>query len=205
MNKTSIKCKKGFSLVEVILVVAIAVGILFVVISLRGGVGTLENIISQKLQSRQTLDQAFQILVTEIRSAGPASNGAYPIESATTSSFVFYSDIDKDGIFEKVRYFLTTSTLQRGVIKPVGNPLVYTTSSEALSSPFQNLVVTTSTDIFSYFDSAFTGVENPLAFPINIQNVRVVRVNMYVDVAPNKAPKPTHFSNTITIRNLRSN
>ena len=197
--------QKGFSLLEVIIVVAMAVGVLFVVVSLRGSVGTLQDIISQKLESRRDLDQTFQILVTEIRSAGPSSAGAYPIEAAGSSTLTFYSDIDKDDIFEKVRYFLATSTIKRGVIEPSGNPLTYATSSEVVTTVVENLILSTSTSIFEYYDSAYTGLEAPMTIPIDVTRVRIVRVSVLADVAPGKAPKPTLFTNTITIRNLRSN
>lgn len=197
--------RRGFSLLEVIIVVAMAVGVLFVVASLRGNVGILQDIISQKLESRRDLDQTFQILVTEIRSAGPSSAGAYPIEAAGSSTFTFYSDIDKDDVFEKVRYFFATSTIKRGVIEPSGNPLIYVTSSEVMTTVIENIILSTSTSIFEYYDPAYTGLEASMTLPIDVTKVRVVKVSVLVDVAPGKAPKPTLFTNTITIRNLRSN
>lgn len=205
MKKYFKNANRGFSLVEVVVVVAIGAAVLFVIISLQGNVAVLENIVSQKLQSRQDLEQTFQILVTEIRSASPSSNGAYAIESATTSSFAFFSDIDRDGIFERTRYFLSSSTIWRGVVEPTGSPLVYVTSTEIVTKAVENVVNTSSTVFLEYFGENYTGSEAVLSSPIDVQQIRVVKVSIYADVAPGEAPKPAFFTNTITIRNLRSN
>ena len=198
---------QGFSLVEVIIFAAITAALIFVVSSLTSNVDNIGNFVNQKLQSRSSLEQTFQMLVTEIRSAGPSSNGAYQIESATTSSLVFFSDIDQDGIFERVRYTLGTSTIAKGFIKPSGNPLVYATSSETIKDVITNVIVSTSTGaiFFNYYDSAYTGSQAAMNSPIDVSRIRVVKVSVYVDTNSGKAPKPTFFSDTITIRNSRSN
>ncbi|TSC82315.1 MAG: Uncharacterized protein G01um101420_479 [Parcubacteria group bacterium Gr01-1014_20] len=201
---------QGFSLIEVVIVAALAVGVLFVIVSLRGNVGNLENIITQKLASRQDIEQVFQIMTTEIRSASQASNGAYAIGAATTSSFSFYSDVDGDKIYDKVRYFLATSTavtstVYRGVIKPTGNPLQYATSSEMVSTAIKNFVKSTSTNFFEYYDADYTGSEPAMTSTQDITKIRIVKVSVYADVTPGKAPKPVFFSSFVSIRNLRSN
>ena len=203
--KFDFKNRRAFSLIEVILFAAIGGAILFVVANMTKNVGQIEDFVNNKLKSRGDLEQTFQILVTDIRSAGPSSAGAYPIESAGTSSLVFYSDIDQDGIMEKVRYALATSTIRRGVIEPTGNPLTYASSSEILTNIIENVIVSTSTNMFNYFDSAYYGSSTALTSPITVANIRVVKVSVYVDTNPGKSPKPTLFSDTITIRNLRSN
>lgn len=197
--------REGFSLIEVVIVAAIAVGVLFVIVSLRGNVSNLENVITQKLASRQDIEQTLQILVTEIRSASPASNGSYAIESASTSSISFYSDVDGDKVYEKVRYSISTSTISRGVTEPTGNPFQYVTSSEAVTTVVRNLVNTTSTPFLTYYDSNYTGSEAAMTSPIDVTKIRVVKVSLYADIVPGKSPKPVFFSSSITVRNLRSN
>ncbi len=203
--KNYILARGGFSLIEVIIFVVIGAALLFVVSSLSRNVSNIEVFVNQKLQSRSDLAQTFEILVTEIRSAGQSSNGAYPISSASTSSLTFFSDVDQDSIFERVRYTLGTSTVVKGVIKPSGNPLVYATSSEVLRTVIDNVVLSTSTNLFDYFDANYTGSQAPLASPVDVSKIRMVKISVYVDTNPGKAPKPTLFTNTVTIRNLKSN
>ncbi|MBI3589709.1 MAG: prepilin-type N-terminal cleavage/methylation domain-containing protein [Candidatus Liptonbacteria bacterium] len=198
------KSKNGFSLVEVIIFAAISAVLVLVVSSLTSNVSNIENFVNQKLQSRSTLDQTFQVMVTDIRSAGPASNGAYPIQSASTSSLVFFSDIDQDGIFERVRYTLVTSTVEKGVIKPTGT-FQYVTSSEVVKNVIYNAVNATGTNFFDYFDDSYTGTQTAMTSTVDVSKIRVVKVSVHVDTNPGKAPNPLLFSDTITIRNLRSN
>lgn len=197
--------RDGFSLFEVVIVMSIFAIVLFAVTSFRGNLNMLENLVNQKLQSRQDLDQEFQIMITELRSAGPSSLGAYPIEAASTSSITFFSDIDKDGIFERVRYYLSSTTVEKGVVEPTGNPLVYSTSTEATTTIVSNVIISTSTPLFQYYDTNYTGSQAALASPIDATQVRIVKVSLSVDVNPKLAPVPIFFSNTVNIRNLRSN
>ena len=210
MMISTFKRRAGFSLFEVLLVMALFSSTLFVVIRFRSNLDLLQNIVNQKLQSRQDIDQAFQRLVTDIRSAGPSSLGGYAIEAAATGSLTFYSDIDKDGIFERVRYFLAsstsaTTTLQRGIVEPAGNPLVYATSTEIVATAAANVVNTSTVQLFAYYDANYTGSEAPLSVPITTTAVRLVKISLLADVNPNTAPVSTLFSDMVSIRNLRSN
>jgi len=50
--------------------------------------------------------RGIETMVKEIREAKPGDDGSFPIEMAGDKEFIFYSDIDKDGETERVRYFL---------------------------------------------------------------------------------------------------
>jgi prepilin-type N-terminal cleavage/methylation domain-containing protein len=201
--------RSGFTLIEVVISLAIFSGIVLAVTGFRANLDTLRNIAYQRLQSRQDMNQTMQILVTEIRSAGPSSIGNFSIVEAATSSFIFYSDIDKDGSFERVRYFLpvtgATTTLKKGVIKPTGNPLAYVSSSETISTVAENVVPSSTLPYFQYFGTAYTGSESAMSYPVDVSQIRLVRANFFVDIRPQVAPIPIFFSETINIRNLRSN
>lgn len=203
--KKIIRGRGGFSIFEVLIVSALFALVLLAVVSLRSNLDVLDNIINQRLQSRSDLAQTLQIFVTELRSAGPSSLGGYPIEAAATSSLIFYSDIDKDGLFERVRYSFVSSTIQKGVVKPTGNPLTYAISSEATTTVVNYVIPQASTTIFTYYDTSYTGFEAALASPISVSNVRIVKISIYADVNPQKSPTPVFFTNTVNIRNLRSN
>lgn len=62
-------------------------------------------------QQAVAIDEArkgIETMIREIREARPGDDGSYPIEKAEDKEFIFYSDIDKDGQTERVRYFLGT-------------------------------------------------------------------------------------------------
>lgn len=196
---------KGFSLIEVLIVVVIATAIVLVVSNLSGNVSLLNTLVSQELQSKSDISQTLQIMTTDVRSAGPSASGAYPIDSATTSSFIFYSDTNGDGVNERVRYFLASSTIYRGFIKPTGTPPTYSTSSEVLTDMIDNVIIPTSTMLFSYYDASYTGTQPAMTSTVSVQNIRLVNISFYADVQPKQSPGPQYFSTLIDIRNLRSN
>ena len=53
--------------------------------------------------------RGVETMVKEIRQAREGDEGSYPIELAGDKEFIFYSDIDKDGETERVRYFMGTT------------------------------------------------------------------------------------------------
>lgn len=195
--------RNGFSLIELVIGIGIAAAITFMVGSIGSQFSGIANFMNTKLQNEGNIDQVLGTMVADIRSMGPSGLGSYAIDAASSTSLTFFSDVDKDGIFEQVRYFLATSTINKGVIKPAGNPLVYATSTETVNAVISN-VVSTST-VFQYFDSDYTGTQNPMATPLNISEIRVVKVTLFVDVNPGKTPLPSFFTRTINVRNLRTN
>jgi hypothetical protein len=53
--------------------------------------------------------KGIETMVKEIREARLGEDGSYPIALTENKEFVFFSDIDKDGEVERVRYFLGTA------------------------------------------------------------------------------------------------
>ena len=201
-----LKERKGFSILEFLVVIIIFSILVVVITKFRSDIGAVQDLITKRLTGRRDVDQALQAMASEISGAGPSSLGAYPIESAATSSFVFFSDVDRDGVFERVRYFLGTSTLEKGIIEPSGNPLVYATSSESVSTFVQGVMPTSTAPIFAYYGASYTGAQtSSLPLPIDVTSVRVVRVSLYVDISTSTSPTPAFFTHTVTVRNLRGN
>lgn len=201
--------RSGFSVIELLLAAAVFSILVFVIASLRSNVDRLSSIVTQKLQSRQDIDRALEQMVSEIRSASPSSQGAFPVAQASTGTLTIYSDADGDGLFERIRYSVSqgtgpTSTLMRAVTIPTGTPLTYNGATETTSTLVSDVLYATSSPIFSYYGTGYTGTQAPLS-PTSTQSdlVRAVQVQLYVDVRPREAPKPVYVSQLITIRNLR--
>lgn len=198
--------RNGFTLLEIIIALGITAVIVLAIGKFSNSISNIGVVINSSLQSNQDLTLAFRTVTTDIRSMGPGSNGAYPIDSVSSSSLTFYSDIDQDGVFEKVRYYITTSTFQKTVTEPTGNPLAYATSSAVTTIIIPALIVSTSSPTFTYFDSSYTGgATGTLSGTIISSDIRVVTVRLTADTSTSTAPRPVTFTNTITIRNLRSN
>jgi hypothetical protein len=143
-------------------------------------------------------------IVQELRSSKTGSNGSYPIAQAATSTIVFYSDIDVDGLQDQVRYYISGSDLKKGVIKPTGSPLGYD-GAETITTLAYNIKNGTSTALFEYFDSNYNGTSSPLSQPVVINAVRLVRVNLLIDADPRRSPIPRLYTSDATLRNLKDN
>jgi hypothetical protein len=200
--------RSGFTIIEILVAVGIMAGIMFMIGVFGIRVSDLGRFASSRLSSRADLEYAFALMTTEIRSAGPSSLGAYPIVQAAAASFSFYSDIDKDGLFELVRYFLAasanaTTSFMKGVITPSGNPLTYNPANEVVKEVIPNAIPTAV--VFTYFDETYTGVEPPLPEPVDPLAVRVVKAELTADLNPGVAPQPAIFKTKVNLRNLRSN
>ena len=202
MAKLLFKSQRGFTLLEILVAMGIFLLVLFVVTTFGLDVATFGGFLGENLNSQHELQQAFKQMRSEIRSLGPASNGSYSVESATAISFVFFSNIDNDNLFERVRYFLDGTTLKRGVIEPTGDPLVYLLADEQIREVAHNIVNDPAV-IFSYYPQEASGEGVPLVFPVDQTMVHLVKISLTVDADPLQLPAPTSLAMTVALRNFR--
>jgi prepilin-type N-terminal cleavage/methylation domain-containing protein len=205
--KKPLNSRNGFTLIEILIVVVLGSAIVLVVSNLSGNITLLNGLVGQELQSKSDVSQTLQIVTEEIQSAADSGNGSYPIASASTSSFTFYDDINHNGTIEQVNYFVTSSTLYKGVIEPTGTPATYPTSTETITSIIGSVTIPTSTPLFQYFDATYTGTQAPMAEPVVVSNIRLVLMSFEVVTSQpgESATTPQQFSTLVDIRNLRSN
>lgn len=207
MRKNLQKTERGFGMTELVVAVAISVIIIIVVTGFARSMvqlaGSAESLALATLESRNLL----RVVVSELRSTIPSAQGSYPIESAATSSIVFYADIDGDEVADRVRYFYDYSGgyLKRGLIVASGTPPVYT-GEESISTLVSGVLNSPSLPVFEYYDGNYAGTSTPLATPINITEVRMVKVNITVNRRPNQNPPDLMtVSSQATLRNLKDN
>ena len=124
------KFNRGFSLVEIVVVVGILGVIMLAISSFQVNVITNNKYSQDSLSSAQDARSILSVIVRELRSASPGNDGSFAIAQAATNTIVFYSDTDGDGLKEKIRYFVSTTTLKKGIIKPTGSPLSYVAANE---------------------------------------------------------------------------
>lgn len=156
--------------------------------------------LGESLESEENIKQALEIMVPEIRSIAASNNGSYPIIAASSSSFNFFSDINSDGLVEKVRYFLDDNDFKKGVIIPTLNPVTYSPASEKITTLASDV---TSANIFYYYDESYNGSQPSLMIPIDISKIRLIKIELTVDQNPLTPPLPTKIGIFADIRNLR--
>lgn len=201
MLSTIRKNHSGFTLVEVLISMAIFAGIAFIIGTFMKSIFDYQLLFTQQLSAQQEIENTFATMIPEVRSMVPSALGGYAIGQVSTSSIIFYGDIDADGVADQIRYFLSGTTLKKGIIKPTGNPSVYSGANEIINDVAHDVVV--GAPIFSYYDVNFTGSESAMTYPINISNIRLIRVALTLR-DPNKTT-PLSASIDIVPRNLRTN
>ena len=194
----------GFSMIEIVVVIFILGLIGVTVWSFQSDIFLLNNIISGNITSQEEARNSFKTMTSEIRSISPSSLGAYPIYEANFNSFTFYSDIDDDGLKERIRYFLNGNILNKGVLKPSGNPLAYNPANEEIKEIIHN-ISNGSTPIFDYYDTNYDGATLPLSQPINIVAVRLVKITVIVNRNSSNPPSLITFTTQVSMRNLKDN
>lgn len=195
---------KGFTLIELLISTAITAVALGLVVMFTLDISAFGLTFGTNLEAQQDLQYTMKVIATEIRSIGPADHGGYPITLANNTSFTFFSDIDDDGKFEQVRYFLDGTILKRGITKSSGVPPVYNPASESISETAQN-VANGATPIFAFYDRNYAGSEPAIPTPADPSLIRLVRVVLTIDKDPLSPPAPMTSTLNVTIRNLRDN
>lgn len=205
-NKLNSNKEGGFSFVEIMVVLGILSVFTILVAEFQTKVFILNRVFQGGLYEHTDASNIVKSMATEIRSMSVSSGGAYPIDSASTSTLSFYNDIDDDGLKERIRYFLAGTSLKRGVIKPTGNPPTYVSSNETTSILFSNVRNSSSTPIFRYYNTNYDGsATSSLALPIDVLSVRLIHINVVLDNDPNQPLAPIDLNTEVSIRNLKDN
>lgn len=199
-----LKKQNGFSLVEIVIVITITVVIFMAVFQFGQNIFSINTVATSNLSAQTDGRKVLKTMVKELRSSSPSSLGAYPISSVSTSSIVFFSNIDADNYKEQIRYFLDGTELKKGVIKPSGDPLIYNMANENVYLMIRD-IKPTSTPIFEYYDQNYNGSSTPLSSPINIPAIRHIKITVPIEKDSNKLPGLIIVTSQVTLRNLKDN
>lgn len=198
--------REGFTIVEVMVVVLgftlIAVGLISLVSGIIRGSRQQETLLVDTDQSRRLIAQ----VVRELRNAQASNTGGYPLEQAGSQQIVFYADIDGGVDIERLRYYLSSGKLYRGVVKPTGNPLTYNLGSEQVTLLLDH-VANGAGPLFFYYPDTYNGVaDTPLTQPVNVTQVRFVKLSLQVfNVGGVQNTNTYRFTAGAMIRNLKTN
>jgi prepilin-type N-terminal cleavage/methylation domain-containing protein len=197
---------KGYTLMEMLVVVALVSFIGVVISKFQKDVFSFNRYFTNSLSVGDSAQKLLRPMTAEIRSTSQSSSGAYPIDSIGDYYFSFYSDIDSDGLKEWVKYSISGTTLNKEVIKPTGNPLIYNTANK-VTTVFMTGVrnQTESIPMFTYYDDTYTGGSGGVISPStgSLSAVRLIGVKIRIDPDTNQSPTVTEISTLVAIRNLK--
>jgi len=185
---------KGFTLIEIFIVIFLISFLIGVVIFFVISLSNYSAFFVSTLGSEKEIDMTLSNLAREIRSLNYSSNGAYPIEYASTTAIIFYSDIDNDGLTERIRYYLENGILKRGIIKPFGSPPVYNQTNEKI----WNMVYNIEDFRIIYYDELLN-VLNP---PIENYKIKIIKVEIKTKPIFNKPSIQSYI--IVSPRNLKT-
>ncbi len=192
---------KGFSLVEMLISIAI-MALLTVMVT--GSIiylyRTNATNISQAV-SLNAANKALRSMVGEVRGVMYAEDGSYPLVTIATSTLTFYADVDQDGRAERVRYFVSGTTLKRGVIEPTASSS-YPAGSEVVATTTVGLHnVAKGVPLFRYFGA--DGVE--ITGQSDMLKVRLVRIEVLVNTDTKSLIQAIDIHSEAALRNLKYN
>ncbi len=188
----------GFTLVETIVAVAMT-GIVMATLGVMIQYFYQTN--AYALEQNQAVNSArasIENTVRDLREACYGADGSYPVNSAATSSVVFYARSPASGTIERLHYYLSGQTLYRGTTDPGGTPLSYSGQPERATLVIDNIRNDASTPLFTYYDTS----GNQLPDPVNVASVASVRIQALTDVNPDRAPNVYTMLGSATLRNL---
>jgi len=155
------------------------------------------------LQQTSAIDSAHRGIATsfiDLREASYGDDGSYPLQSVATSSITFFSDVDNDGVVEKIRLYLLNGTFYRGVTESTSTPPTYSGQPQATTTIATYVRNGTSTPIFRFYDE--NGAElSPASAPIS--SIKSISISLMIDLNPARAPDILILQETATLRNLR--
>ncbi|MFH0891992.1 MAG: type II secretion system protein [Candidatus Falkowbacteria bacterium] len=185
----------GFTLVEVLVVVAILSSISALTLSLVVTGFKATRFEAEQAEAIAHARNAISVMKKEIRGANSSEQGSYALDSIEEQEFVFYADIDADDRYEKVRYYLDDLDL----IREVTEPGALNDYSEApASTTIAQFVNNQEENIFTFYNSSYN-----IASTTN--EVRLININLKINVTPETAPKDVYVESDVTLRNLKSN
>lgn len=193
----------GFTLIEVLISAAL------LVILASGFIG-LQYIMSQNqvtawksYLSIEAANTAISSFSKEARDMRPSETGAYPLQTAGDKEIIFYSDIDHDGTIERVRYTLSGNTFQKGVIKPISNPVSYPPASEKVKV-LTDIVRNGTNPVFYYYnlDWPTDTTNNPIPQADRISDTRLIKIKLMTNPKANDSENDYILETDLKLRML---
>jgi len=140
-------------------------------------------------------NQGMSNIINILRRVRNADNGSYPIESVGDFDLIVFSDLDKDGITERVHYYLNSGNMVVGTSEPSGFPLTYPGTDTTTDIVIKNITNEATEPIFYYYDNANALLSTPVS---NLIDVKMIGVNLIIE----KRDGDLNIESFASLRNL---
>lgn len=187
--------KAGFTIIELMVSVAIVTVIVYICMDYLLLAFKAARYSDEQQEAVTIARNSMDIITKEIRGANSSEQGGYPLSFIEDDEIIFFSDIDDDNIYEKIRYFVSGITLTRVINEP-GALNDYNTSGTSTS--IADYINNISEPIFIYYDDNHNETDI-------INNVRLIQFNLKINVTPAIAPNDVYVKSEVNLRNLKDN
>lgn len=201
------KTTKGYTVIEILMAISLLnIVIALAVILLMYYFRSYSFSFTQQ-QAIHEGQRAFAQIIRDIREIRTGENGSWPIIEALDNSFIFYSDVTNDGRTDRVRYFVEDNQLKKGVIEPSLPPVNYPQEEETVKVIALFINNTASNPIFTYYNGGWPGdmINNPLPPDQRLYNLRLVGVNISINVDSGGQTSAYEINSAVMLKNLKDN
>lgn len=203
--KQKIKNNSGMTIVEMMVAISILVVAMtgFTLLFLRSW--KVNSYTIEMGQASFSASQGINTIVGYVRKVRQADNGSYPISLAKSQELIVFSDYDKDGITERLHFYLQNGQIKMGLADPTNTiPRTYPTNDEQTNIIANNIINTSLEPIFYYYNNNYPGdaVNNPLELPVNISTVRLIKIFLKVNIDPDRNVNDIEMQSFVELRNL---
>lgn len=195
--------KRGATLIEVLLSISIFSVVIFFFTSMITYNLRSYNRASTRSLAGEQVRNIVKSVSQSIREMQPSAAGAYPLVSAETDSIIFYANSDADAGIERIRYAISGGKIIEGVVQPTGTPSTYPVNTEEVRTIATN-ILDDGQPYFTYYTNTFTGTEAAMVEPIDVNQVRLVRVRTLIGTS-NTDTSQEDLSFYVHLRNLKDN
>jgi len=189
------KNNQGFTLIELLVAVSITIIITLMVFDYMGVAFKIARYSDEQTTAVQEARYSMETVIEDLRGANASEQGDYTLQTINDDGLVFFSDVDDDDIFERVEYFLATTTLYRVVTEPGG---ANDYNMPGATSTIAIYINNDEESIFVYFDDSYNETDI-------INNVRLVKIVLKINVTPEIAPNDVYVESDVNLRNLKDN
>ncbi len=200
MHSSQRKGARAYTLIEVLVVIAI---ILLILPVLYASIDALYDAHATSFATSLALTNATKAtdaIIRDVRSSVYGEDGSLPIVSFGTSSVTFFTDTDMDGRVERVRYFLTDTTLSKGVIEPTSTSS-YPLGTEVIAVLGENIMNgETATPLFRYYSATSTEITTTS----NILSIRRIETTIQARSIFRLQTRDVSVTSSASIRNLKN-
>jgi prepilin-type N-terminal cleavage/methylation domain-containing protein len=198
----------GFTLIETLVTIAIFGLVMIATANLLVLIFRDATTNPNALNAVDEAQAAATNFVNQVRDANYGNDGSYPLDQASTTQLIFFSPFGSGSstTLDRIRYFVSSSTLYEGVTAPSGSPETYNTANEHIKTLVSKVAGIGTSTIFYYFNGSYAGTTTALSQPVNLNQVTYIEMTFSVTLGDLPGATTTSVISTgASIRNLKTN